>query len=100
MLEKLKKLCTPAHIYFVLSLIALVIMGIQNLGNIDKYCVGNYTCTVSNTLGVFLVKMIYILFWTWVLNTLCKAGYKNLSWFVLLMPFIAMFILIALMFIH
>lgn len=99
-MESIKKLCTPAHIYFVMSALALVIMGIQNLGNVNKYCVGNFTCNVSNTLGVFVVKMLYIMFWTWVLNTLCKAGYKNISWALLLMPFIAMFILIALMFIH
>jgi hypothetical protein len=99
-MESIQKLCSPAHIYFLMSALALVIMGIQNLGNVNKYCVGNFTCNVSNTLGVFVVKMLYIMFWTWVLNTLCKAGYKNISWALLLMPFIAMFILIALMFIH
>ena len=100
MLKELQKLCTPAHVYFVLSVIALVVMGVQNLGNTNKYCVGNYVCTVSNTLGVFAVKMLYVIFWTWILNTICKAGYKKLSWFILLLPFIAMFVLIALMFIH
>ena len=43
MLKELKKLCTPAHVYFVISAFALVIMGFQNLGNVNKYCVGNYT---------------------------------------------------------
>jgi hypothetical protein len=100
MLKQLQKLCTPAHLYFILSVISLVLMAIQNLGNTDKYCVGNYTCVVTSTLGVFLVKMIYVAFWTWVLNTLCRAGYTNLSWFVFLLPFIAMFILIALLIIH
>lgn len=100
MLKEIKKLCTPAHIYFLLSAISLVIIGLQNLGNTNKYCVGNYTCVVGNTIGVFLVKMLYVIFWTWVLNTLCRAGYTNLSWFLFLLPFISMFILIALMFIH
>lgn len=97
MLKQLQKLCTPAHLYFILSVISLVLMAIQNLGNTDKYCVGNYTCVVTYTV---LVKMIYVAFWTWVLNTLCRAGYTNLSWFVFLLPFIAMFILIALLIIH
>ena len=100
MLKELKKLCTPAHVYFVISAFALVIMGFQNLGNVNKYCVGNYTCVVTNTLGIFAIKMLYVMFWTWVLNTLCHSGYENISWFLLLLPFISMFILIALMFIH
>ena len=100
MLKQLQKLCTPAHLYFVLSALSLILMGVQNLGNTNKYCVGSYVCTVTNTLGVFIVKMLYVVFWTWILNTLCKAGYKKLSWFVFLLPLIAMFVLIALMFIH
>jgi hypothetical protein len=100
MMEYLKTLCTPAHLYFLLSIISLIIIGIQNLGNVNKYCVGNFTCNVTNTLGVFIVKFLYVLFWTWVLNTLCRAGYKRLSWFIFLLPFIAMFVLIALMFLN
>ena len=100
MLASLKKLCTPAHVYFLISVLSLLIMAFQNLGNVNKYCVGNYECTVTSTLGVFAVKMLYIVFWTWILNTLCKAGYTKLSWFIFLLPFIAMFILIALMFLN
>ena len=100
MLESLKKLCTPAHLYFLISVISLLIMAFQNLGNTNKYCVGNYECTVTSTLGVFAVKMLYVVFWTWVLNTLCRAGYDKLSWFIFLLPFVAMFVLIALMFLN
>lgn len=81
MMEQLKKLCTPAHVYFLISILSLIIMGIQNLGNVNKYCVGNYECTVTNTFGVFIVKFLYVVFWTWVLNTLCRAGYKRLGSF-------------------
>ena len=100
MLNTLQKLCTPAHVYFLISLVSLLIMAFQNLGNVNKYCVGNYECTVTSTLGVFAVKMLYVVFWTWVLNTLCRAGYTRLSWFIFLFPFISMFVLIALMFLN
>ena len=100
MLKTLQKLCTPAHVYFLISLVSLLIMAFQNLGNVNKYCVGNYECTVTSTLGVFAVKMLYVVFWTWVLNTLCRAGYTRLSWFIFLLPFISMFVLIALMFLN
>ena len=100
MLDTLNKLCTPAHAYFIISVVSLVIMAIQNLGNVNKYCVGNYECRVTSTLGVFAVKMLYVVFWTWALNTLCRAGYKRLSWFVFLLPFVSMFVLIAIMFLN
>lgn len=100
MLEGLKKLCTPAHLYFLISVISLLIMAVQNLGNVNKYCVGNYECVVTSTLGVFAVKMLYVFFWTWILNVLCRAGYERLSWFVFLLPYVAMFVLIALMFLN
>ena len=100
MMKTIENLCTPAHIYFLISVVSLLIIALQNLGHVNRYCVGNYECMVTSTLGVFIVKFLYIVFWTWVLNTLCRAGYKRLSWFIFLLPFIAMFILIALMFLN
>lgn len=92
----LKKLCTPSFIYFVISLIALVIMGIQNLsGNDETFCLGNYKCNVGNKLIVFLLNAIYILFWTFVLDLMCKAGYSELSWFIVLIPFILFFLFLG-----
>ncbi len=95
-LEKtIKSLCTPSYIYFIISMIALVILAFQNLGNQHTYVCGMYQCSVPNTMGIFIGKFIYVLFWTWVLNTLCKAGYKKLSWFILLLPFVMMFVMIG-----
>ena len=95
----LRKLCTPSYIYLVISSIALVVMLYQNIGNIDKYCLGSYSCNVYSTAMIFVIKALYILFWTWVLNLICKAGAPGIAWFVLLLPLILMFILISLLFI-
>ena len=88
----LLKLCTPATIYFVISLICLILIGIGNLGNNDKLCIGSYWCNVENNTTVFILNAIYILFWTFILDLMCKAGYSTLSWFVLLLPFILIFL--------
>ena len=93
----LRKLCTPSYIYLVVSAISLVVMLYQNIGNVDKYCLGSYTCTVSSTALIFIIKAIYILFWTWVLNLICRSGAPGIAWFVLLLPMILMFVLLALM---
>jgi hypothetical protein len=92
----LKDLCTPASLYLVLSLIALAVMFFQNIGSENMYCLGNYHCNVSSVSLIFIIKILYVLFWTWVLNLICRAGYTTVSWFLVLFPFILFFILIAL----
>ena len=91
----LRKLCEPAMFYLVLSIFALVIMVFQNIGNENVYCLGLYHCNVSSVTLIFIIKILYILFWTWVLNLICKAGYPAVSWFLVLIPFLLLFILIG-----
>jgi hypothetical protein len=91
----LRNLCTPAYVYLVISMISIFIIMIQNSGNSTTYCMGNYSCQVSSLFLVFIVKFVYVIFWTWILNLICNAGAPYLSWFLLLLPFVLMFILIA-----
>jgi len=95
--KSLKELCTPALIYFIISIIGLVIVLIQNLGNSNSYNVGSFSCRVPNTTIVFIVKLIYILFWTWVLNLICRDGHSTISWLLILFPFILLFVIIGLL---
>ena len=90
-----KSLCTPASIYLFINVIIFVSIAVQNFGNTTKYCVGQYRCQVPNTFSMFLFKALYILFWTFVLNAICKAGYKEVSWFMVLLPIILLFIIIG-----
>jgi len=95
--KTLKELCTPAAIYFIISILGLVIIMFQNLGNRDSYHVGNFSCRVPNTFLVFVVQFIYILFWTYVLNLICKDGHSGLSWLLVLLPWILLFVLMGLL---
>lgn len=88
----LTNMCTPATIYFVISLIGLVMVGLNNLDNSDRLCIGDYNCYVGNNTVIFILNAIYILFWTFILDIMCKSGYSSLSWFILLLPFIILFI--------
>ena len=87
----LRNLCTPSYVYLVISMIAIIIMALQNYGNVNMYCLGTYSCIVSSTLLIFLIKLIYILFWTWILNLICRAGAPSVAWFLVLLPFILFF---------
>ena len=89
------QLCAPAKVYLVISVVSLFLMSTQNIGSGSTYCVGNYGCDVPNKGIVFIVKVLYIVFWTWLLNLICKAGVPVISWILVLFPFVLMFILIA-----
>ena len=92
----LRKMCTPATLYFVISLFFLIVMGMSNLNDSDHLCLGDYSCYVGNNTLVFLLNAVYILFWTFVLDLMCKNGYTSLSWFVFLLPFILLFMILSL----
>ena len=91
-----RNLCTPAFVYLLISVIAFVVIAVQNFGNTTKYCVGQYECYLPNTFVMFVFKAFYILFWTFILNCLCKDGYKEISWFLVLLPIILLFIILGL----
>ena len=55
-----------------------------------------FECNVQNTLVVFLFKILYIIFWTFILNILCKGGYNEIAWFLVLLPILLLFVLLGL----
>jgi len=98
--KTLKDLCSPAALYFVISIMGLALVLFQNLGNTNSYNVGNFSCRVPNTAFVFIVKFIYIVFWTYILNLICKDGHVGLSWLLVLLPWILLFVIIGLLMIN
>ena len=96
----LKSLCGPAFVYFVFSIIFMVLILLQNLSNTDSYSVGNFSCSVPSTILIFVIKFVYILFWTWVLNLICKDGHSEIAWLLVLIPFILFFIVIGILLIY
>ena len=96
---RLKNVCTPAFIYFILSIATLFIMIMQNLGNPNSFCIGRYSCNVTDVNMLFAMKFIYIMFWTWLLNIICREGYETISWILVIIPYILMFIFILGLFI-
>ena len=78
-----KLLCLPSKIYFVLSIVGILssLIAPSIFGNVSLF--------------MQLIHFIYVVFWTWVLNLICKAGYKWLSWVLVLAPFLLMFFIMA-----
>jgi hypothetical protein len=93
---KLSQLCTPSYVYFLISVIAIAMTAIQNIGNKGIYNLGMFACRVPSCLAVFAFKIVYILFWTWVLNLMCKDGHSGIAWFLVLIPFVLLFAIVGL----
>jgi hypothetical protein len=94
--NKLSQLCTPSLIYFVISVIGLAMAIVQNLGNNNRYNLGSFSCEVPSCLAIFIIKVVYVLFWTWILNLMCRDGHIGIAWFLVLLPFILLAIIIGL----
>jgi len=97
LMKSVKKLCMPSYIYLVISTMSMAVLVFQNYTNTNTFCVGDFQCDVPNTMTVLLAEGIYILFWTFILDILCKAGYERMSWFLVLLPFLLFFIMIGLL---
>jgi len=91
-----QELCGPALLYFGLSVIAILLSVFQNMGQTNRYLLGGMSTKVQSTVLVFIAKIVYILFWTWILNLICKDGHGGIAWFLVLVPFIMMAVIVAL----
>ncbi len=96
-LNKLTGLCPPATLYLVISVLSFLGILFQNCDFSDKYAIGDMMIiSPCHNAWFFVGKAIYIAIWTWLLNLLCSKGYTIVSWFLVLLPFIAMFMILGL----
>lgn len=96
MFKIINKLCSPAYVYLVISLVTITLMFLQNINDDSSYCVGNVSCKANNKMLIFTIKLIYVVFWTWVLQLICNSGWTSISWLLVLLPYFSMFLMIIL----
>jgi len=97
--QQIRALCTPAKIYFILSVLFILAVSVTSffhegvIGTTSRY---GMSALGINSMEAFiiatLIKLAFVLIWTYILQELCKNGYKNLSWFLILLPFLGVFI--------
>ena len=96
-LNKLTGLCAPALLYLVLSLFGFLTILFQNCKEASAYMIGDMKVDIEcHNAWFFVGKAVYIMAFTWLLNVLCNKGYTNISWFLVLLPFIGMFLILGL----
>ena len=72
-MKNFDELCSPAKLYFVLSVIACIAALINGL----KF-------------GQVMINLIIAFAWTAVLSWICGKGFTSVSWFLVLIPYIIM----------
>tara|TARA_X000000950_G_C13606215_1_gene533431 strand:+ start:22 stop:351 length:330 start_codon:yes stop_codon:yes gene_type:complete len=95
LIKKVRKLCTPAFLYLALSMLTIFVLLFQNLGNNNKYCMGSYQVNCKHKWSVFAFKILYVMLFTLLLQFLCERGYAKVSWFLVLFPYILMFLMLG-----
>jgi len=89
----ISKLCLPAQVYLVLSLISLI------LYLVSMFDVNNKVLEVEPegegihhyTSGGLVIKIIFTILWIYLLNYICQFKYgKKIAWFIVLLPFFFM----------
>ena len=69
-MDSFSSLCTPAQVYVILTAFSLITMIFT-----QKY-------------GAATGKFIFAIIYTFFLNWLCSKGFRGVSWFLVLLPFI------------
>ena len=69
--ESFMKLCTPAQIYLFIALIMSVLALVSRV-----------------KISHILMKLLFAVIWTIILNFICSKGYTNVSWVLVLLPYV------------
>ena len=70
--------CLPSKIYLALAILSIVVSLIIS----------------TETIIASILHFIFALFWTWILNLICKSGFSIISWILVLFPIFVYAVLI------
>jgi len=94
--RQIKSLCTPAQIYFFISMFSVLAIMSQNAMQSYIYRIGPYSVlTPFTNMVTFLLKVSVIFIWTYILKYICNKGFKGVSWLLVLLPIVSMFVIIG-----
>ena len=52
--KDIRRLCTPAYLYLIISSISTIALMFQNTGSSTTFCAGSFECDTPSVLGVSL----------------------------------------------
>jgi len=91
--DMIMKLCKPAQVYLILSLIGFVLYVISMFDVHDKVLEAEPEGEGIHhyTMGGLLLNILFTIVWIFLLNYICQFKYgKKIAWFIVLLPFFFM----------
>ena len=76
-------------------MVSMLLVAFQNFGDYTRYNIGSISHKVSNVFVVFVIQGLYVIFWTYILNLICKDNNKSLAWLLVLLPYILSFVILG-----
>ena len=94
--KSFKSLCSPAQLYLVMSSLSFLAILLQNCSDGSSYKIGSMSVKPEcHNVFFFIFKALYILGFTYLLNWFCSKKLKTVSWIIVLLPFIGMFLILG-----
>lgn len=87
---QVKKFCSPALVYFMISITSILLLLILTLTN------KKLKPKRMMVMNLLLFHFISVLFWSFILNLICKHVDIRVSWFLVLFPYL----MSALIYVH
>ena len=82
----LQKLCSPSLLFLLVSIAILVVSFFQNISFHSSVSLGKVKNELQMTSIVYVFVAIGIVFWTFLIDKMCKSGYSQLSWGLFVVP--------------
>ena len=77
-MSQFSNLCTPAKIYFAIAVVGSVFALFAGFPIIN-----------------IITKLLFAFIWTLILSWLCDKGFKGVSWFLVLLPYIVILLMVV-----
>jgi hypothetical protein len=88
LVQQYNKLCSPAAAFLVLSVTSLLLVLFYQKRHVKK--------RNPLLLMLLMLKIAYVLFWTWILDLICKSGHKGIAWALVLAPYVLVLLAVIL----
>ena len=90
--KQYNKLCSPSAAFLVISATSLILASsLLILLFVQKQ---NITKRGPFLLMLLMLKIVYVLFWTWVLDLICKSGHDELAWSLVFAPYVLVLLVV------
>ena len=88
LVQQYNKLCSPSAGFLVVSIASLLVVLFHQKRHLIR--------RKPLLLMLIMLKILYILFWTWILDLICKSGHKGIAWALVLAPYVLVLLAVIL----